>query len=195
MKTLVKILIFVACLGFVISCSKSDEFVENSPELKKAEVMVTVPFEANFIGEYVNFIVGPDAGCEVDYNCRVFVDFQGNATHLGKMHGSFEFCACGPDDPDVEGPDNKYLPSESYMVAANGDSLFISCWGTVVDGRTPDHPEYVTSWWRDEFVILGGTGRFEGASGEGMTDDYNSSLDPNSHHHWTGTITMVRGKH
>ena len=80
------------------------------------------------------------------------------------------------------------------MVAANGDILYISGEGFVIDGRLDDHPEYVISYWRDPFVILGGTGRFEGATGEGWTDDYNSSEDPNSHHNWTGTITMVKGK-
>jgi len=44
------------------------------------------------------------------------------------------------------------------------------------------------------FVILGGTGRFEGATGGGMTDDYNSSEDPYSHHQWVGKITLVKGK-
>ena len=38
-----------------------------------------------------------------------------------------------------------------------------------------------------------GMGRFEGATGSGTNDDYNSDLDPYSHHHWTGTITLVKG--
>jgi hypothetical protein len=46
---------------------------------------------------------------------------------------------------------------------------------------------------KDPFKILGKTGRFKGASGSGMTDDYNSDLDPYSHHHWKGTITLVKG--
>ena len=66
--------------------------------------------------------------------------------------------------------------------------------GAVLPGRLDDHPEEVVSYWRDPFVILGGTGRFEDASGGGMTDDYNSSEDNNSHHHWVGTITMKKGK-
>jgi hypothetical protein len=63
-----------------------------------------------------------------------------------------------------------------------------------MEGRLSDRPSYVIEYWRDPFVILGGTGRFEGATGGGMTDDYNSALDPYSHHHWNGTITMVKGK-
>ena len=40
--------------------------------------------------------------------CRVIVDFEGTATHFGKICGTFNFCAGGPDDPDVEGPDQAY---------------------------------------------------------------------------------------
>jgi hypothetical protein len=42
----------------------------------------------------------------------------------------------------------------------------------------------VVSYWKDPFVILGGTGKYEGATGDIITDDYNSSEDPYSHHHW-----------
>ncbi len=55
-----------------------------------------------------------------------------------------------------------------------------------------DHPDHVVSYWRDPYKILGGTGKFEGATGEGMTDDYNSSEDQNSHHHWKGTMTLLK---
>ncbi|MDX1362824.1 MAG: hypothetical protein R3243_01355 [Arenibacter latericius] len=155
---------------------------------KEKPIYVTVPFKAAFLGDYQ--YVGPDIevltglepkGCEA---ARVIVDFEGNGTHLGKFTGNFDFCA-GPEG---------YGPSDSYMVAANGDTLIVSIAGNVIQGRMDDHPEYVTSYWRDSFVIIGGTGRFEGATGSGMSDDYNSSLDINSHHNWTGTITMIKGK-
>ena len=44
-------------------------------------------------------------------------------------------------------------------------------------------------------LTLGGTGRFDGATGGGMSDDYNLDDYPgNSFHHWVGTITLVKGK-
>ncbi len=181
-------------------CNNSDELFDEmqNEELKNSQPhMVTVPFKADFIGTYDNdaFIWMPeDEICEDIYMCKVFVHFEGNATHLGKMYGRFEFCACGPENPDVPTPNNRYAPSDSYMVAANGDILYVTISGQVIQGRADDHPEYVTSYFRDPFVILGGTGRFEGATGSGWSDDYNSSLDNNSHHHWTGTITMLKGK-
>jgi hypothetical protein len=63
------------------------------------------------------------------------------------------------------------------MVAANGDELRILLSGFVIP-VDPIPPDYLTDYWKDEFTIIGGTGRFEGASGSGWTDDYNTELDP-----------------
>jgi hypothetical protein len=190
MKTLFKIFFLTALISLVAGCNKTNEFIDDeTSELKKAQVTVTVPFEAEFTGDYVYLYLKGQEGmgdCADEFRCRVGVEFQGTGTHLGKFTGYFDFCACGPG--------GKFGPTVSEMVAANGDILYVSCWGYVKGGRQSDHPEHVVSYWRDPFIILGGTGRFEGATGGGMTDDYNSSLDPNSHHHWTGTITLVKGK-
>jgi len=196
MKKLNYVLLLSFLLLLIPGCNNSDELFDElqNNELKKAQPhMVTVPFEANFVGTYTNVIMMPE-DCDAQYFCKVFVDFEGNATHLGKMYGKFEFCACGPENPDVPTPNNQYAPSESYMVAANGDILYVTISGQVIQGRADDHPEYVISYFRDEFFIIGGTGRFEGATGSGWSDDYNSALDNNSHHHWIGTINMVKGK-
>jgi hypothetical protein len=145
---------------------------------------VTLPFKADFIGNYT--FVGEDATkCDPTSYYRVIVDGKGKATHLGNSIVHFDFCC------DFE---SYYGQTYAYIIAANGDTLFMSCEGRVIDGRLEDHPSYVTSYWRDPFVFLGGTGRFKGASGGGMTDDYNSSEDPYSHHHWVGTLKLVKGK-
>jgi len=196
MKRLFQLL---ALASLLVACSESTDFWGNeTPEpftgdLTSDEnarraghdkpVMVTVPFKADFIGEYQPIIGDPE--CTAPQLYPVSVDFEGTGTHLGKFTGNFSFCVDG---------ENNYGPSVSYMVAANGDILFVSIEGQVIIGREDDHPDYVVSYWRDPFVILGGTGRFEGATGEGMSDDYNSSEDINSHHHWVGTITMKKGK-
>jgi hypothetical protein len=79
-----------------------------------------------------------DYTCETPFYCRVIVDAEGNATHMGKVSAHFDFL-------------------------------------------------------KDHFVITGGTGCFEGATGEGYTDDYNRDSYPdNSFHHWTGTITLLK---
>ncbi len=153
-----------------------------TPSIQPIEV--TVPFKVDYVGEYGPF------GARCPGQVNVIVDGEGTGTHVGRSTIHFDFCGTPqPDGSFIYGdPD-----ATAYIIAANGDSLFVSASGTVVPGRMDDHPEYVTSHWRDPFEILGGTGRFEGATGEGMTDDYNSALDPYSHHHWEGTITMIKG--
>ena len=192
------------CFFLLLSCQTDSEDNYTSTELKKSTLgstkdectkMVTVPFKADFIGAYQQVDQSTSRCFGTDYPYYVNVEFVGTGTHLGKFTGYFDFCAGGPDDPAIEGEDFMFEPTISEMVAANGDILYVSCWGSVVRGRTEDHPEHVVSYWRGPFEILGGTGRFEDATGSGMTDDYNSSLDrAHSFHHWKGTITMKKGK-
>ena len=152
---------------------------------------VTVPFKADFVGTYM--YAGPEASCG-EWNPgggvmwgMVINEGGGTGTQLGRFTHYFEFCC--------EFISGIYPASHmvAYFTAANGDILHVSCAGQVIEGKAPDHPDYVDSYFRDPFVILGGTGRFEGATGSGWTDDYNSSEDPNSHHHWRGTMTLVKG--
>ncbi len=201
MKTLKKVIIFITGICLLIACSKSDSFLDDKSfgnvfkNGKAQPVMVTLPFEARLVGTYVGFYSPGDEEytCEEPFYCRVIVDAAGNATHMGKISAHFDFCACGPDDENIPGQDGKYGPTNVNFIAANGDILFLNCGGSVVVGRLPDHPEDVNSYWRDPFVIIGGTGRFAGATGGGMTDDYNrDSFPANSFHHWKGKITLLK---
>jgi hypothetical protein len=181
MKTLQKFFLFTAALCLLLSFSNCDK-------LKKAPKTTTEPFEANAVGNYT--YAGPDTlpnpKCVAPFTAwRAIVDGNGTETHLGNFIMHFDFCG-----DTLSNYGNVY----AYLVGADGDTLFISCTGRVIDGRLEDHPDYVTSYWRDPFEISGGTGKFKGATGGGKTDDYNSSKDPNSHHRWTGTITLVKEK-
>lgn len=145
----------------------------------------TKSFDADFTGTYTAFY--PDSLVCGPGSMRVIVDFKGKNELLGEFTGHFDFCSDGQG----------HYPGarmEAYMLAENKDTLYISCAGQVMEGRQDDHPEYVVSYWRDPFEILGGTGKFEGATGSGMTDDYNSNQDQNSHHSWKGSITLIKQK-
>lgn len=187
---------FLAAVCLIMSCSKSDSYIEedeNDISLKcgkPSPSRVTLPFRLDLTGVYTT--QEPDAACGYDevtnpWMWRIIVDADGTGSLMGKVSGNFSFCC------DVM--TGIYGPAELVLVAPDGDELYLSCQGQVLGGRLEDHPEYVTSYWRDPFTINGGTGRFEGATGGGWTDDYNSSLDPNSHHHWRGTITLQKGRH
>ncbi|MBW8331415.1 MAG: hypothetical protein K0M40_05290 [Prolixibacteraceae bacterium] len=205
MKTLVKIFFLMAFVSLIAGCNKENIMGDESSEmeLKKAKlkpVTVTVPFKADFVGTYMAG-TGPNSECgecptDEDGNpigpeCwgMVYNDGEGTATHLGKITSHMEFCC-----EFISGiyPGN-YM--KAWFVAANGDKLFVACSGQVLNGRLDYHPEDVNSYFKDPFEIIGGTGKFEGATGSGWTDDYNRDSYPaNSFHHWTGTITMVKGK-
>ncbi len=199
MKTLKRVLFFIAGIGLLIACSKSDRFWGDDPlgnTMKNGPanpVEVTVPFKADFVGTYM--YGGPMASCG-EWNPEdgimwgmVINEGGGTGTHLGKFTHYFEFC-CNFLTGIYPGPTNHMV---AYFTAANGDILHVSCAGQVLYGRLDYHPADVNSYFKDPFVIIGGTGRFEGASGSGYTDDYNRDSYPeNSFHHWRGTITLVK---
>lgn len=159
-----------------------------SSESKKANdktEMATKAFEAEFIGNYTYF--GPDTiqapHCTDSLPYRIIVDCMGTSNVMGDIEVHFDFCA---------NEQGYYGNQSSYMVDKSKDTLFISCEGRVIGGKMDEHPSFVTEYWIDDFELLGGTGKYAGARGEGKTDDYNSSEDPNSHHHWKGSITLMK---
>jgi hypothetical protein len=195
MKTLKCILLFLVGTCIAFSCSKTDEFNgQQTADLKcgharPVPTTITLPFKADFTGNYMENTGIDEIVCGVYPVIRVFNEGGGTAALLGRFTHHFDFCC---NNETGEYPLGHMV---AYFVAANGDTLFVACAGQVIPGRAEGQPEYVNSYFRDPFIILGGTGRFEGASGSGMTDDYNSDLDPYSHHHWAGTITLVKGKY
>lgn len=113
---------------------------------------------------------------------------EGTGTHFGKLTSHFDFCV---DFTDSSYPNGV---KEAYFEDENGDRLYVYVAGFVVQGRVPGMPSFAQSYFKDPFEIIGGTGRFEGATGSGITNDYNSYKDDYSHHHWQGKITMKKGK-
>ena len=88
---------------------------------------------------------------------------QGQGTHAGKYVTHF----VGQMDANLQ-----VIWGEGYLTAANGDQMFIT--------MTPAGP--------DSFVITGGTGRFEGATGSGtmVNSDFEITEDPVA-----GTMTIT----
>lgn len=196
MKTF-KLLFLIGILCSLLSGCSKDEVTTNNEELLKSAqpVKVTLPFEAHLLGNMVIADFENPECIQEGYAAHVIVEAEGTATHMGKVNVTFDFCAIGPDDPDIPGEDYKYTGGIFTLEAANGDQLFIDMEGSsVIVGRTEDHPEYVVDYFRYKITILGGTGRFEGASGELHADDYDTNLNDYSVHNWYGEITLVKGK-
>ena len=195
MKTLIKLLFLVAIISLVAACNKSESLVNyGDAGLKSAQpVTVTVPFEAHMLGTPI-LIDFENSECAQQGNpVHVIAEAAGTATHMGIVHITFDFCA-GGQDPDITVPHMTVGPGSYVLTAANGDELFLHTeGGAVIFGRTEEHPEYVIDYWRYPYTITGGTGRFEGASGEIFSDDYDTSLNEKSVHNWYGEITLVKG--
>ena len=86
------------------------------------------------------------------------------------------------------------------FVAANGDELYVNANGQIML-YTGDNPEY-QFYFNDDLVFIGGTGRFEGASGSAKTNAYvhagstdNDGDDPfyTDFFMEEGTLTLKKG--
>lgn len=187
MKTLKRLLFFIAGIGLLVACSKSDHFWGDEPLGRTTDpetVTVTVPFSAEFVTSNSMLEL---SRCTGEYIVGFVAEGPGTSTHLGNIMFHGEFC--------VNGLTLEYYDAVCSFVAANGDKLFLISGGQMLPADENDPPYYALKW-NDPFTFTGGTGRFEGASGGGFTHSYNSNIpgDEVSHHLWTGTITLVKGK-
>jgi hypothetical protein len=195
MKTFKLLFLISVFVGLMAGCGKDELTSNDEVQLKSAQpVTVTVPFEAHMLGTPI-LIDYENSECAQEGNpVHVIVEAEGTATHMGKVHVTFNFCA-GGQDPDITVPHMKVGGNSCVLTAANGDELFLSTeGGAVIFGRTEEHPDYVIDYWRYPYTITGGTGRFDGAEGEIYSDDFDTSLNDHSVHNWYGEITLVKGK-
>ena len=196
MKTRIKLLFSVAVISLVAGCDKSDDFINDSDVvLKSAQPhTITLPFKAHLLGTPILIYFENSECVEQGNPVHVIAEAEGTATHMGKVHVTFDFCA-GGQDPDISVPHMTVGGGSYVLTAANGDELFLYTeGGAVIFGRTDEHPDYVIDYWRYSYTITGGTGNFEGASGEIFSDDYDTSLNEQSVHNWYGEIILVKGK-
>lgn len=197
------ILLFTAAILLLAGCqgegvvspdlaSGGDVFATNTAKaLGQSNGAVTVPFRASF------YSIG---GAESDPSCgddfprfsKNTQDGDGEATHLGRFSFHATFCQDIADVLDdgqlTEEESVPYWNGIATLTAANGDELWITVAGAIV---LSDHPDYDVEF-HDPFEFVGGTGRFEGASGNGVTDSY--GVAGRVEHDWSGTLTLLPGK-
>lgn len=153
--------------------------------------MVATPFQARFFTDQT--FIGPDAACELP---RFFVvqEGSGEATHLGRFDIRITFCIDPTDILDdgtlTEGESAPYDDGVGTLTAANGDQLHILIAGAVVP---TDEPGYSFEF-NDPFSFDGGTGRFAGAAGGGITNSFvdRTVVPTRTTHVWTGTLSRPR---
>ena len=189
-------LFIITLLGIIIigACQKTaDQTLSEQNDLHKKGPMEyrAIPFKADFytLRNYDEEGVGYCTEMPfVSFNYQVG---EGNATHLGHFTTTMSFCA-----------DNltfTYKNGEGEFVAANGDKLYFYI-------PSPDSVGHIIPivdplyelQFQDPFTFNGGTGRFEGALGEGYTnsfvnlfdDDGNFIPEHRTDHKWTGTLML-----
>lgn len=146
---------------------------EDEPEFE------TKTFEATFFTDLAS--LGPDSlSCEAPRNFLNVQEGSGSEPTVGDFTTTIAFCV----NPNTF----EYGNSEASFVAENGDELFLDVSGQVVPTTEPGYDlEF-----KDPFTIIGGTGRFEGASGSGMTSSFVSNATQRTDHVWKGTITLKK---
>jgi hypothetical protein len=109
-----------------------------------------VPFKAHYQSGASYFPVQGREDCEkAGLVTAGYEEIWGQATHLGRFTSSLLHCF----NPDT----GVFTAGESTYIAANGDTVDMIYYGRAVDDQLLI----------DNFTIVGGTGRFEGATGGG----------------------------
>ena len=130
------------------------------------------PYKANGEGRVTNVVwasgQGPVPGvtstfggrCSVPSDYVITAALVGEATHLGRFTGQMEHCSQLVWTP--QGPAGAtYGDGRFTLSAANGDTIT----GTYVNDESGIDASGF--WFRDDWTITGGTGRFAGATGHG----------------------------
>jgi hypothetical protein len=93
---------------------------------------------------------------------QTVVEGTGTASHLGKLTITRTHCFTPENNPPIH--DGSW-----EAVAANGDRVWGSYFGSLVPTEFDDQGNPILGEITSPYTLDGGTGRFEGASGEGIT--------------------------
>lgn len=152
----------------------------------RTEAGVAIPFKADF--KTVGGIDPTDDSCGDPPRFLNVQDGSGQATHLGRFDVHITFCVDVTDLGDGMLEEGESIPYDSgvgTLTAANGDVLTFTISGAVLPS---DHPDYDFEF-ADAFQFTGGTGRFLGASGSGITHSFVDFATQTTEHYWTATLT------
>ncbi len=173
MKNIMNFLLLSLIVGAItFGCKKEECPVPESPFETKA-------FEANFFTDLFSL-------AEDSINCgspRTFLNVQigsGSETTVGNFDVRMSFC--------VDVTTFEYDEALGVLTATNGDELYLDASGQVV----PTTKEGYDLEFKDPFIIIGGTGKFEGATGDGMTESYVNMTTGRTDHVWKGMITLKK---
>ena len=99
---------------------------------------------------------------------------------MGNVNVIFKFC--------IDVNTSEYGDTDGKFIDENGDELHVDISGQV---KRTEKPGYNMEF-KDPFTITGGTGKYEGASGNGVTESYVNNMTQRTDHTWTGTIKLKK---
>jgi len=203
MKTHNQLILIIFGICLIVTCDVISPEMQSQDRLmpSKAETfgayeegIVSKPFKAKFFT-----VINPEEVGLNEEECPtppfIFFNVQegsGEATHLGKFTTRITFCVDITDlldDGTLTGDESApYNNGKGVFTAANGDELFFDTSGAVVPSDNPDFDfEF-----QDPFIFTGGTGRFAGASGGGMTDSFVDQSTNITDHKWVGNLEVPK---
>lgn len=200
MKPIKHLGLILISLSMVFACDREamqDSIVpqgSNTVTPRSSHNSRALPFRANFYTDLdIPAIVGGEKICtDPVFDSPNVQTGEGNALHLGRFSTKLKFCGELITNPTPEeqaaGLFARYSEVEGYFEAANGDLLFIGLSG-IGEIYLSNNPGYDLEF-SDDFTIEGGTGRFEGATGEMTSSSYVNLSTQRTDHVWTGTITL-----
>lgn len=152
---------------------------------------VVTPFKATLQTRLAGF--APDERCG---DPPVFLNTQvgeGQATHLGRFAIEITFCVDATDLLDdgtlTEGESAPYFDGIGVLTAADGDELHME----IAEGAVLPSPGTEFDFeFQDPFSFVGGTGRFMGASGDGMMNSFVDQATSTTYHDWNGLLRFPR---
>jgi hypothetical protein len=198
MKTIIRI--SAISFGFLLlaSCEHASRYDGDEPITPVPETII-MNLDAEFLGAatpYDNSVISskgelvPDIptveDCGSGYQ-QMIESAQGKESTLGIVSFLSVFCF----------GQESILPTYSYIQTLEGDVLYVSYSGKTRTGKiagNSQQPKEIWTW-ETQFTIKGGTGRFEGATGHGTTNDFIESeceFGHNCHHSWKGELTVLR---
>jgi len=186
MTAVIALILIVACddHSFTALPDEADSATTIKPRGEHA-----IPFQATFYTKRNYEDDGAGVCTEEPYTAFNYQVGEGTATHLGACDVTIHFCGSGFD----------YTNGFGVFVAADGDELWFNVPSEGEIGHIiPFDDPFYELYFQDPFEFVGGTGRFEGASGSGMTnsfvnlfdDDGNFIAEHQTDHVWTGTLIL-----
>ena len=163
---------------FAVGCDHSPPIVTGpnaALQVQRSATEQAVPFKtSSYLFQGIAAV--PEPGCNAAGESRRYLTGEGAATHLGSYTVELSFCAR---------PGGILDDGVGTFVAANGDLLHFTFEGTST--FAPPFTLTFTSY----SLFTGGTGRFDGASGEAVVTGALDVRTGAGDGAWNGTLSSV----